>query len=613
MPSPPDPEDLLEALDAEVKMTPAGPARVHSTLLASEALRASGDDDGATKRLDQAARITASDVRAPIARAARALARGETASAALRLPENPELAPVADAINLALRLRGIDRKEVAGAEDPSPNELLYRARQAIDSGDLVAAAPLVAKLSDVAELSGGATWLAASLGAVRPARRAEAVGWLRELVERGDDEARRALVARAIELGDRDAVAESLASGGPLTSAERVALSTLLGLPVAPTDPHLDATASTPGMGPLAAAVAALSKPAEGEERSAQVLARAQRTAGSPESRALVQMGRLLAASAPPAAVEATLEVLGDGNSAAARAVALEMAARAGRSLDVSSALEAWGTGRASGEDRAIGALAAALVAERAGHTVRALEAYRAARAADPTNEAALRAIASLEQVDLVGEMNALADELADGPRAAIARIEAVTRGEGVLPEPTRAHLLDRAHRAAPTLPIAAFLAERIARRAGEVEEVLRWIRERRAVHGRPHRGRARRRARGAPRGRPRPDRSRGSACSKRTARAPTTWRSASSASGWRPSRPTTARPGASSAQPRRPATRVRFSSSRPPRSTSARATRRVRSGARRPPRPRTRRSGASRASGRSSVRVASRDWPRSC
>ncbi|MGD0529894.1 MAG: hypothetical protein ABSE49_32460, partial [Polyangiaceae bacterium] len=44
MPSPPDPEDFIEALDAEVKMTPAGPARIHSTLLASDALRAAGDE-----------------------------------------------------------------------------------------------------------------------------------------------------------------------------------------------------------------------------------------------------------------------------------------------------------------------------------------------------------------------------------------------------------------------------------------------------------------------------------------------------------------------------------------------------------------------------------------
>ena len=165
------------------------------------------------------------------------------------------------------------------------------------------------------------------------------------------------------------------------------------------------------------------------------------------------------------------------------------MAARAGRVLDVSIALEAWGSGRASGEERAAGALAAALVAERADLKVRALEAYRTARAADPTNEAALRAIASLEQVDLVAEMNAMADELGEGPRAALARIEAVTRGEGLLPEPTRADLLERAHRAAPTLPFAAFLAERIARRSGDVDEVLRWIRERRAANADPIEG----------------------------------------------------------------------------------------------------------------------------
>jgi tetratricopeptide (TPR) repeat protein len=124
--------------------------------------------------------------------------------------------------------------------------------------------------------------------------------------------------------------------------------------------------------------------------------------------------------------------------------------------------------------------MAAGLIAERAGNRLRALEAFKTARAADPTNEAALRAIASLEQVDLVGEINALADELGEGPRAAIARVEAVTRGEGVLPEPTRTDLLGRAHRAAPGLPIAAFLAERIVRRAGEIDEVVQWIRERR-------------------------------------------------------------------------------------------------------------------------------------
>jgi tetratricopeptide (TPR) repeat protein len=128
-----------------------------------------------------------------------------------------------------------------------------------------------------------------------------------------------------------------------------------------------------------------------------------------------------------------------------------------------------------------VGDLAACLVSERAGDRARALNAFKAVRAADPSNEAALRAVGALDSVDLVAELNALADELGEGPAGAVARLEAVTRGEGVLPEPTRADLLERAHRAAASIPIAAFLAERIGRRAGDVEEVLRWIRERRA------------------------------------------------------------------------------------------------------------------------------------
>jgi cellulose synthase operon protein C len=486
MPAPPDPEDYLEALDAEIKMTPAGPGRVHSTLVASEVLRASGDEEAAVRRLDQAARITTADVRAPIARATRALARGETASAALRLADLPELAPLSEAINLALRLRGVERKEVASG-DPSANEVLLRARQALDKGDLASAAPLVAKLADVPELAGGASWLASALGSVRPQRRVEATRWLRSLIERGDPDAPRSLLARAIELDDRELLAQSLAGASWLTSAERVALSALLDLPLGPADPYLDATASTPGMLPLVAAAAACSTPETGgDERAAQVLARARRTAGSPASRALVTVGRLLAWSAPGGEVEVALAGLGDSKPVGARAVALEMAARAGRALDVSAALEAWGRARGSSEDRAAGALAAALVAERAGHPVRALEAFKIARTADPTSEAALRAIASLEQVDLVDEMNALADELGDGPRGAIARIEAVTRGEGELPDPTRADLLERAHGAAPGLPIASFLAERIARRAGDIDDVLRWLRERRSASADP-------------------------------------------------------------------------------------------------------------------------------
>jgi tetratricopeptide (TPR) repeat protein len=488
MPDPPDPGDVLQAIDAEVKMTSAGPARVHSTLLAADALRTAGDHDGAAKRLDQAVRVASGDARAIILRAAWALGKSETTSAALRLPEGSiELNPIAEALQTALRLRGVERKD-APVGEPLPNELLLRARAALDKGDVATAAPLLSRLSSVAELAGGAHWLAASLGATRAVRRADAAGWLRELVERGDPDARRALATRAMELGDTESLTEAVTGPTPLTSAERVAIAALAGIPMAANDAHLDATAATQGMQALAAAATALTT-LTAEGRASQLDARARRTAGSPQSRAEVQLGRLLAASAPGGEIEAALASMGDAQGAGATAIScvkLEMAARAGRAGEISDAIEAWGAARGSGEERAAGAVAAALVAERAGDRPRAVEAYKRARAADPTNEAALRAVASLEQIDLVSELNSLADELGEGPRSALIRIEAITRGEGVLPEPTRAQLLERAHRAAPALPLAAFLAERIARRAGDVEEVLRWIRERRTATADP-------------------------------------------------------------------------------------------------------------------------------
>ena len=482
MPSPPDPDDYVEALDAEMKLTPAGPARVHTALLAADALHAAGNPDEAAQRLEQAARASSSsDVRVAIARAVWAIGHGQLAHDSLRLPDAPELAPVADAIDTLLRLRGVERKETRPTK-PTPNELLYRARLALDEGDVVAAAPIVAQLAQqaqVPELAGGALWLAASLGATRLARRGDAVTWLRALIERGDEDARLALVARAIELEDRDLMVESSRAAGPLTAAERVTLATLAGA-LSPDDPLLEAAASTPGMAPLAAAAAALIPPAAAD--TAARLARARFTAGSPESRVLVRLGRLLASAASSAEVDSALTVLGDAMPTATRAIALEIAARGGRALDVSAALEGWRSGRASTEDRTDGALAAALVAERAGHTARALQAFKVARATEPTNEAALRAIASLEPVDLVTELFALADELGDDSRSALVRIEAVTRGEGQLSDPMRAQQMERAHRAAPSLPIASFLAERIARRTGDVEEVLRCIRDRRSA-----------------------------------------------------------------------------------------------------------------------------------
>jgi cellulose synthase operon protein C len=480
MASPADSDLLREALDAEIKMTPSGPARVHSMLLSAEAAAADGDDEDAAKRFEQAARIAPTDARVAAGRAARALAKRDTAAAAgLRFADAQELAPIAEALRTCLRLRGSG--QAAGAAHASPNETLMRARGALDAGDLSAAAALVAELAIVPELARGALWLAAALGAARGDGRIRAATWLRELVDGGEQEACRPLAARALELADVSLMGQTLERPGPLLPAERLVLATLFGLKTA-ADEHLRATAARGGLDPLVSAAAALAMPAADDpDRGALAEARAKLGAGSAESRSLVALGRLLSASVAPQTIEAALGALGPASTSAARAVALEMAARAGRVSDVSATLESWGAGRGSAEDQAIGALAAAVVAERAGDRPRALQGYKAVRAADGTSEVALRAIASLEQVDLVAEMNALADELGDGIRGAIARLEAITLGEGVLPEPTQAHLLDSAHKAAPGLPIAGFLAERIARRTGDIDEMLRWIRDRRS------------------------------------------------------------------------------------------------------------------------------------
>ncbi len=480
VPSPHDTRARVAALDTEIKMTPAGPARLHSILLASETLRASGADEEAGQRLDQAARLAPSDARAVVARATRALGRNEATSPALKIPDAGELSPISDAIGMCLRLRSPATAPAAKVK-LSPSELAMRARLALAKRDLAAAAPLVAQLSQVPELADGAHWLAAAFGAASRARRAESVTWLQQLVDGGDADAHRALVTRALELGDRPLLVAGLARAGQLTSQDRVTLATLVGLDLSPTDPHLAAIAEIDEMRPLACAVTALAMPTDGADRSAQVRARAERTAGSIESRSLAGLGRLLAANAAPEDVEAVVGALGTTTSAGARAIGLEMATRAGRTSEVSETIAAWATSRETADERTTGALGAALVAEQGGDQERALRAYKTARAADPTCEAALRAIASLEPVDMVAEMNALADELGDGIRGAIARLEAVTLGDDILPDPTKAQLLESAHRAAPALPIAGFLAERIARRTGDVDEALRWVRERRS------------------------------------------------------------------------------------------------------------------------------------
>ncbi|HEY2515088.1 MAG TPA: tetratricopeptide repeat protein, partial [Polyangiaceae bacterium] len=467
-PAPREPASFAEALDAEGRQSPTPSARLHDLLLAADVLRLAGDFPGAAKRWDQATRLAPDDPRAPLARAADRLARGDTEHGSLRLPTATGLAPLAEAVARALKIRGVVRPDVT-TDEPLANDALRRAREALDVGQLGVAAAAIAEVARIPELREAASWLAGSLAAVASEGAAESVDSFRTVAK--NPAARRALAARAIELGAGEVVEEATARGEGFSAADRAVLAFLSGVPQASSDEDLDVLGDADELRPLAAALAALGAPKR----------RADRVAGTTRSRDTVRLARLVGAGAPAEGIEAALAPFDGEHDGETRAVALEMAARASRFGDVSDAIAGWSDDDGEGaRDRS---LAAALVAERAGDGARATAAYTSARAFDPANEAALRALASLDpRTDVGAELRSLGDARGEGVGAALAWLEAVARGGGDIEETVRNGLLEAAHRADPSLAIAAFLAERSARRAGDVDAVLRWIRERRAA-----------------------------------------------------------------------------------------------------------------------------------
>ena len=473
-PLPRDPGPLAEALDAEGRQAPTQAARLHGALLAADVLRLAGDAEGAAKRWDQAVRIAPSDPRAPLARSADRLGRGDLMHPTLRLPDATELAPLAESVARALQIRGVARPDMQ-TEDHLPNDALRRAREALDARDLRGAAHSIAELARVPELRDASMWLAASLASAAPSARADTVDWLRIVGK--TPSGRRALAARGVELGAKDVVIEACqreaaadAASPALGAVDRAVLAFLMLAPEASSDADLDALGENEEMRPLVAALAAAGATADRP---------VQRAAGTARSRDTIRLARLIAADASNEDVDRALAPFDGEHDGETRAVALEMSARAGRYGEVSDAIASWSDDDGDGaRDRS---LAAAVIAERADDTVRAVAAYTSARAFDPANEAALRALAALDpRCDLGTELRSLGDARGEGTGAAMAWLEAVARAVSDENEEVRNGLLEAAHRAAPALPVAAFLAERSARRAGDVEAVLRWIRERR-------------------------------------------------------------------------------------------------------------------------------------
>jgi cellulose synthase operon protein C len=474
---PNDPDVLVEALDAEAASSEAPSARAHATLLAADVLRMNGNGDAAVERWDSACKLDPADVRAPIARAALALAQSDHTNRALSVTGNSELVVLDRAIATALRLRGVERASSEHEEMPI-NDGLRHARGAIATGDVIAAANAIAEIAAVTEIATGASWLSASFGAAHIGSRRASARALKTLTGDGDPLARRALAARGIELGDPELVLQALRAGadqGTFTLAERATLQLLAGKDGDVGDALSLPWNEEPTLRPLEEAIAAIAKPATGDE----AIARAHRTSGSRIRKAETTLGRLLGARAPDAVIDELLAGIGAARPPTTAGVALESAVRAKRWQDVSDAIAALPS---SGDAARDGQrhVAAALVAERAGDAERTKRAWAEAVRASPPFDGLVRIAAELDpEIDLGRALLQIASEMPDDAASSILRLEAVARGAA--PE-QESELLERIHHGAPTLGIGSFLAERLARRRGDLDEVIRWIQERKSA-----------------------------------------------------------------------------------------------------------------------------------
>ena len=458
--TPRDTGTLVASLDAEAQRSPTPAARAHATLLAADVMRTTVDVNGAFPRWESAGKLDPADARAPVARAAMALARGEYTSGALVLAGNSELLPLDRALGIALRMRGAPRP--GDDAEGRVSDGLRRTRTAFAAGDVVAASQALADMGGADELGKGALWLSAALGATHVASRRSSAKSLKILAAEGEILAKKQLAARGIELADPDLVTAALADETPLDLADHAALLALSGQDALSVT---GALAKREELAPLLDALSATSPSSDTEER-------ARRAAGNPDSRALASLGRHLAGKAKAELVEGALAALAPPRPPSAAGVALEAAIRARRWNEIIDALSAL-----PGEGP-LKHVAAALVAERAQSTDDARRAWREALVEGATQESIARIASKLDpDVDLAEKLREIADDMPEGVGAAILRLEVVARKPGSDDE----DLLDRAHRAAPKIGIAAFLAERLARRRGDLDVVLRWIAERRS------------------------------------------------------------------------------------------------------------------------------------
>jgi hypothetical protein len=463
-------ELLAQMLEAENRAVSAPVARAHGALFAAALARiVEGDRDAAQKRLDQAMRALPADPRAYVNRLASAIAEGATLPK-VRWPDAAEVAPLAAATATLQRWRGSGDRPPS--IDPHPADLLLSARAALATRDSSLVLSALDALGSATGLGKAAAWLAAAFALVRPSQDGQAAARLERLAD-GElgRAARRALIAHLLERGDRDRARGMLerSSDDAFDAADRALLGVL-----AEAEPEA-----------LRGWLEALGRDDVGRALEAPLRAAAGSPSAEPDGASngdlWVRLARMLAARASE---DTLLRALPDADDAVAngalrQVLGAELDLALGRVAALAESFSKVGAALPP-EAQRDHALLAGLLFERSADP-RARDEYESARRADPSCEAALRAQMALAPVEGHAELLAAHGAALEDPIAAsLALLEAAhaveARGGG---EEQYEELLRGAQERAPSLPFAAWLAERQARIRGEFDTIVDWLRER--------------------------------------------------------------------------------------------------------------------------------------
>jgi predicted Zn-dependent protease len=472
---------VAASLELEMRASPTPASRAHSAYLSAEVHRLKLDDmEGAKRRLELAARAVPEDPRAHVMKLAQQLGAGPEAPS-LRWPQADNLAELVEATSEVTRLRTGEALPTDSA--PSPAVAFQQVRRALGAGNAAIAGQALEALARVQELNRASLWLAACLLAPSAQSRPRSIKLLKSLLEGGSTAAVvRALAARSLEQGDASGIRAAVAdpsSADAFTPSERVALCALTGGEEASLGPWLGLLVSDESLRPLA--TAALSS-VRAPDAPLEV------ASGTEASQAEVELARLLVASAAKSGAESPLRRAFEKycetheESALSRVLSLELAQLEHDASETADQLAQWPeaeTETRGGYDRL---LAAALVREVKGALEDAGRDYAGALGINPSSEAATRALVALsDRAGAADLLAGLAEALGDDAQRSLALLEAALCLGNDNPAQLQ-ELLVRAAEAAPQLPFAYRYGEQLARMRGDADQLLEWLRQRRAA-----------------------------------------------------------------------------------------------------------------------------------